>query len=106
MSVQGDEMTDFIEKYKTDSKRMKKAWKARQAKRAGTSYNLSLTLTDRDVSPGKDASVRLELVDIGEEAAQKALFSMRQTVEEGQITFTRRTAELLKLPMPVARIIK
>ena len=99
-------MSDFIEKYEATSKRMKKAWLVRRAKRAATSYNLSVTLTDRDISPGKDASVKLELVDIGEAAAQQALLSMRQTVEDGQITFTRHTAELLKLPKPVRRITK
>ena len=99
-------MTDFIEKYKANSKRMKKAWIARQDKRAATSYNLSVTLTDRDISPGKDASVKLEMVDIGEEAARQALEGMRQTVEDGQISFPAHTAELLGVPKRVRRIIK
>ena len=84
---------------------MKKAWLARKAKRVVT-YNLSLTLTDRDVAPGKDASIKLEMVDIGEEAARQTLEGMRQTVEDGQISFPAHTAELLGVPKRVRRIIK
>jgi len=74
-----------------------RAWKTRRAKRAATTYNLSLTVTQKDAVPGTDVALKLDMVDIGSEAAEIALVKIRQAALEGQVTIPRGTADLLGL---------
>ena len=88
---------DFMERFERSSKRMKKAWLARQERRASTTYNLSVTVTQKDAAPGTDVALKLDMVDIGTEAAGVALEKIRQAALDGQLALPRHTADLLGL---------
>lgn len=90
-------MTDFLTKYQRNSKAMRKAWVKRRAKRAETTYNLSLTVTQRDTAPGTDVAVCLEIADMPKEEAQAVLQEIRALAREGQAALPSYTADLLGL---------
>ena len=90
-------MADFLARHEHASRRMKKAWITRQAKRAATTYNLSLTVTQRDAAPGTDVAIKLEMADIGREAAEQALQQIRQAAIEGCVSLPRYTADIIGL---------
>jgi hypothetical protein len=91
------EAMDFLERFEQSSKRMRKAWLTRQERRRETTYNLSLTVTQKDAAPGTDVALKLDMVDIGTEAAGVALEKIRQAALDGQLSLPRHAADLLGL---------
>jgi hypothetical protein len=96
-SLERREAMDFLERFEQSSKRMKKGWAARREKRAATTYNLSLTVTQKEAAPGTDVALKLDMVDIGTEAAGVALEKIRQAALDGQLSLPRHAADLLGL---------
>jgi len=90
-------MTDFLVKHSRQSRAMKKAWAQRKAQQSKPVYNLTITVTDHNNSPGIDLAVALEMADIGPELAGEALVKIKQAALDGQMKLDRNTADLLGL---------
>jgi len=96
---------DFMQRYEHTTKRMKKGWAARRQKRAETTYNLVLTVTQQTL-PDVSISLALEAVDISPEAKDHTLAKIREVASQPGVKITRHVAELLGIPRTVERLIK
>lgn len=72
----------------------------------GIRFDLTITVTDREIQPGCDLAVSLGARDIGPERAGEFLGKIREAVEKGQIRLTNHAARILGLPIVEKRTIR